>query len=174
MKGFESEIKLPDGMRAGLQRPMGRLFGSVREALDYIGARPPRLITVGDRVTADFVLAGAKPDLAIVDMKVMRAEASGRIKEAIESFKAKTVRVKSPAASITPKLAEAIEAAEHPTKIIVDGEEDLAALPAVISAPVGSAVVYGQPKEGVVVIKVTWEKKREFLAIVKKMKAGGS
>ncbi|MEW6222096.1 MAG: GTP-dependent dephospho-CoA kinase family protein [Candidatus Hadarchaeota archaeon] len=174
MKGFESEIKLPEGMRTRLQRPMGQLFGSVQEALSHIRGKPPRLITVGDRVTVDFILAGARPDLVIVDMKVMRTEAEAKIKEAIESFKAKIVRVKNPAGSITPELVKAIETAEPPTKIIVDGEEDLAALPAVLSAPLGAIVVYGQPKEGLVVIEVTVDKKREFSVIVEKMKSGGS
>jgi uncharacterized protein (UPF0218 family) len=34
----------------------------------------------------------------------------------------------------------------------VEGEEDLAAVPAVIVAPAGASVVYGQPGEGMVLV----------------------
>ncbi len=46
------------------------------------------------------------------------------------------------------------------TKVLVDGEEDLLTLVAVLCAPENSFVVYGQPHEGIVVVKVT-EKTRE-------------
>ena len=39
-------------------------------------------------------------------------------------------------------------------KIVVEGEEDLATLPAILYAPPGSVVVYGQPDEGSVLVKV--------------------
>jgi uncharacterized protein (UPF0218 family) len=34
--------------------------------------------------------------------------------------------------------------------LVVDGEEDLAALPALLAIPAGGVVVYGQPGEGMV------------------------
>ena len=54
-------------------------------------------------------------------------------------------------------------------KIIVDGEEDLATLPAILYAPLGSAVVYGQPNEGSVLVDVTPEKKLHIEEFMKKM-----
>jgi hypothetical protein len=42
----------------------------------------------------------------------------------------------------------------------VTGEEDLAALPAMLAAPLGSTVVYGQPGEGMVRVAVTPEARR--------------
>ena len=60
------------------------------------------------------------------------------------------------------------------TKIVINGEEDLLALPAVLFAPEGSFVVYGQPKEGVVVIKVTAEKKAEVKLIIDEMEVVNS
>lgn len=38
--------------------------------------------------------------------------------------------------------------------ILVDGEEDLAVLPCILTAPSGSLVLYGQPGEGLVVCEV--------------------
>jgi uncharacterized protein (UPF0218 family) len=38
------------------------------------------------------------------------------------------------------------------TLIVVNGEEDLATLPAVLAVPDGASVVYGQPDEGMVLV----------------------
>ena len=40
------------------------------------------------------------------------------------------------------------------TRIVVDGEEDLATLPVVAMAPDNTKVLYGQPNEGIVIITV--------------------
>jgi hypothetical protein len=44
-----------------------------------------------------------------------------------------------------------------PVKVIVDGEEDLLALPIITIAPEKAVVLYGQPLEGMVVVNVTRE-----------------
>ena len=51
----------------------------------------------------------------------------------------------------------------------MDGEEDLAVLPAVILAPQGAIVIYGMPNTGLVIITVNDEHRRNALAIVEKM-----
>lgn len=50
--------------------------------------------------------------------------------------------------------------------IKVVGEEDLAALPAILLAPLGSVVFYGQPGEGVVVVEVTEEEKGRLVDLI--------
>jgi len=40
----------------------------------------------------------------------------------------------------------------------------------VLSAPLGSAVVYGQPGEGLVLVEVTEPKRREFEMLLKQFK----
>jgi len=41
-----------------------------------------------------------------------------------------------------------------PVRITVDGEEDLLALPLLLILPEGSILMYGQPYEGMVVVKI--------------------
>jgi hypothetical protein len=53
---------------------------------------------------------------------------------------------------------------------MIDGEEDLLALVAVLYAPEKSLVVYGQPNEGMVVVEVTKEKKTETCKFLEAMK----
>ena len=54
-------------------------------------------------------------------------------------------------------------------KIIVDGEEDLAALAAIKTAPENSIVFYGQPGEGLVKVCVDEKIKEEVQGIIKRM-----
>jgi len=87
-----------------------------------------------------------------------------------ESYR--TVRVKNPAATISKDLIDLISESLHGTehvKIIVEGEEDLATLPAILYAPLGSVVVYGQPNEGSVLVDVTPERKLHIEKFMKQM-----
>ena len=164
-------LELPDEVRPLLKRPLGQLFPNVAAAIERLRQlHPPRLIAIGDVVTADLLEAGLRPDVAVVDMKVMRLPVDEKTRRAVEAFEATVVRVKNQAGSITPELREALEAAKPPLKIVVEGEEDLATLPAVLSAPLGSAVIYGQPGEGLVLVEVTEPKRREFEMLLKQFK----
>ena len=52
--------------------------------------------------------------------------------------------------------------------IVVDGEEDLLALPVIVEAPEGSLVFYGQPSTGVVSITVSNSIKSKVKRMLKK------
>ncbi len=84
----------------------------------------------------------------------------------------KVVHVKNPPGTITEEaitaIREALESDKH-VHVIVDGEEDLLTLIAVLYAPERSLVVYGQPNEGIVIVKVTPEKKADAAEILKAM-----
>jgi GTP-dependent dephospho-CoA kinase len=41
-----------------------------------------------------------------------------------------------------------------PVRIVVSGEEDLLALPLFVMVPNGSVVLYGQPLEGMVIVRI--------------------
>lgn len=165
-------LKLPERLRPRLQCPLGRLFTDLSQVFDHLRkVRPTKLITVGDMVTYGFLSAGFKPDIAVVDLNIMRSPADEKIRSTIESFEASVVRVKNPAATITQEIWKAFESAKSPTKIIVEGEEDLAAIPAVLTSPDGAAVVYGQPGQGVVLVEVNEKKRQEFREILRQFEA---
>ena len=146
-----------------MKRPLGKLFTSTTTAVEHIRRlRPVRLIAVGDVVAAELLAAGLKPDLMVVDFKVERAPADDKTRRAIDAHKIHTVRVRNPAGTVTSELFNTFESIQIPAKIIIEGEEDLATLPAVLTAPIGSIVAYGQPNEGIILVEVTERKKREF------------
>jgi uncharacterized protein (UPF0218 family) len=63
-----------------------------------------------------------------------------------------------------------VRQAHHKQTIVVAGEEDLLALPAILLAPLGAIVLYGQWDRGAILVKVNEEKKKEVLGIVEKFR----
>jgi uncharacterized protein (UPF0218 family) len=95
----------------------------------------------------------------MVDERTERSAVSPEIAETISSFEGfDTVQtVVNPAGTLSAELLSALRTAlegEGATLLDVDGEEDLAALPAVLVAPEGASLVYGQPGEGMVLTPV--------------------
>ena len=59
---------------------------------------------------------------------------------------------------------------DKPIQILVKGEEDLAALPAIAMAPLSSVIIYGLPDKGAVLVRVTESKKKEIQSLLDRMK----
>jgi GTP-dependent dephospho-CoA kinase len=168
--------RLTAALRDRLKTPFGRLYrGSGEECLRGVlrGLNTPaKIISIGDVTTYYLLKSGIVPDICIVDDLNMRLPVDHEMKKgtAHESFK--DVTVKNPPGVITQELIDAIKdnmRSKKPVRIFVDGEEDLAVIPACEYAPVGAIVLYGQPHEGVVAVEVTEEKKRETLSLMEKM-----
>ncbi len=164
---------VPENLSA-FKNPFGELIkGSPTETMTKLAQivkkqKPPRIISIGDTVSHNLHKHGMIPRLAITDNLAMRKKVEP------QSFEGKRlIRVKNPQGKITQQaidaIREAMQAGEH-VHILVDGEEDLLTLIAVLYAPENALVVYGQPNEGVVAVKVTPRKKAEAEIIWKKMK----
>jgi len=161
-------------LRVKLKEPFGILIrGSFAETMDKMEnivkrEKPPRIVSVGDTVSRNLHEHELNPQLSITDNKRMRRRVKPR------AFTGKNiVHVRNPQGTITEEaitaIREALEGNER-FHIIVDGEEDLLTLIAVLYAPENSLVVYGQPYKGIVVIRVTSEKKAGAKEILKAMK----
>ncbi|WP_132056732.1 GTP-dependent dephospho-CoA kinase family protein [Halorussus amylolyticus] len=164
-------VSLPAEMRGELKEPLGPIFTDAERLL--LDADPP-LVAVGDVVTAHLVRAGVTPDVALVDGLTKRETVRDEVAESVARVteNAREVRVENPAGTLTRDLLVALRDAiadPDPTVIVVDGEEDLAALPAIAAAPLGATVVYGQPDEGMVRARVTEEAKAEMRDLLGRM-----
>jgi uncharacterized protein (UPF0218 family) len=169
-------LKLTGALREKLKKPYGRLYrGKGAECLTQVIrslGKPAKVIAIGDMTTYYLLKAGIVPDMCLVDDITMRLPVDLEIRKgtAHESFR--DVRVTNPPGVITKELMDAIRdnmGSPVPVRIFVHGEEDLAVIPACLYAPVTSAVIYGQPNEGVVVVRVTEEKRKETKAILDEM-----
>jgi len=169
-------LLLPDELRSSLKEPLGRLYKG--NGLECITAMEKELlfakkvVAIGDMTAFYLLKASIVPDLLVVDNKTKRMQVSDHITEMLDHESYKTIRVKNPAATISKDLIDLIQDSlnsdEH-VKIVVEGEEDLATLPAILCAPMGSVVVYGQPDEGSVLVNVTPERKLYIEEFMKRM-----
>ncbi len=160
--------KLPGYLRNELRKPLGKILNE-KEMLEKI--KNKKVTSVGDVVTLTMYEKGIIPDLGIVDFKSMR-KMSYNLKEKISMMKAEIVKVDNPPGTITDKMWNAIKEAynrDEPTRIEVNGEEDLAALACIFLAPRDTVVVYGLAEKGVVAVNVTEEKKQLVGKILEKM-----
>ena len=83
----------------------------------------------------------------------------------------KTYHVKNPAGVITLEAWETIKRAmkDEEALIVVEGEEDLLALPCIVESPNNSLVLYGQPSKGLVVVDTNTNVKSEASQILSRM-----
>ncbi len=149
-------VSLQQELRGELKEPMGAVY---TETDALLSAAEPPIVAVGDMVTYHLIEAGRTPDVALIDGLTKRSAIDDHVREAIESgVFDREVTVSNPAAGLSAALlsalADALDAAAEgeTTVLVVDGEEDLATLPAVAAAPTGASVVYGQPDEGMVLV----------------------
>jgi uncharacterized protein (UPF0218 family) len=162
--------KLPAEMRDELKEPLGEVYTDT-DALLAAAGEP--IVAVGDIVTYHLLEAGRRPEVAIVDGKTKRERVERDVLNAIESFEDR-IDIANPQSTITDDLLEAIATAladPGPTVIVVDGEEDLASLPAVLSIPDGGSVVYGQPDEGMVLVPVEDGVRERCRALIGRMQS---
>ena len=113
------------------------------------------IITVGDRTTEKMIDFDLIPSLQIVDGIEKREK-----REPPKLVNATEIAVDNPPAEITSQSIDVIKKAfsmKSPIRILVTGEEDLLVLPVCIHAPENSVVMYGQPNEGLVIVKITSE-----------------
>ncbi|HKZ94066.1 MAG TPA: GTP-dependent dephospho-CoA kinase family protein [Candidatus Bathyarchaeia archaeon] len=166
-------LVLKPELRQELKNPLGLLIkGTPEQTMKQLSLliqreKPEYLISVGDVVSQNMLKTGVQPHLMIVDGKVMREKT-----QTIKTQKSRKIKAENPAGTITAQSWLVVKEAlrqKQPTQIMIDGEEDLLTLVAVLMAPQGSYVVYGQPHEGIVAVKVDETAKHKVNLIIKAM-----
>jgi uncharacterized protein (UPF0218 family) len=158
-------LALPEGKRERLAAP----FGDVFEASDLPKRLPPHAVcaVVGDVAAGGALRAGVEPRFIVVDYKTKRGPVAQD--DAVRAFGARVEKVPCPAAHMTAALYNAVLRASRPgptTRIEVDGEEDLAVMPAIMHLEPPASVIYGLPNRGATLVEVNGESRRvarEFL-----------
>lgn len=155
---------LKKDMRSEFKKPIGTLYPSISHAKDSIESKGDKslLISIGDVTTRKMLEEGIIPDLGIVDHMIEREPSNHEI-----CYDNVTLKTKNPPGTITDQLWKTIkegfslvEKAGYNVLIIVEGEEDLSAIPCIVMAPAGSLIFYGQPGEGVVLCEVDKTKEK--------------
>jgi uncharacterized protein (UPF0218 family) len=160
-------LRLPESLREELRRP----FGPVRQDVSSVPEDAP-VVAVGDIVAYHLSQADRRPSVAVVDRRTQREAVDPAVEAAVLEDERRQVHVENPAGTITaPLVAALVDAIDDPDPvvIVVTGEEDLAVLPAVLAAPLGASVLYGQPEEGMAQVTVDDEIRETVRELLSRM-----
>jgi len=148
---------LPEKLREELKKPFGFLFNE-KELLEFL-KNEKYIVSIGDQVTYTILKNNIMPVFCIVDYKTKRKSCNNEIIKLIKSYGQKKIIVKNPPGCISDDLWTSIRDSyrnigEKTIRIEVEGEEDLATLPAIILAPNRDVtIIYGLLDKGVVIVK---------------------
>ncbi len=164
-------MRLPENIRDQLKIPFGTLIQEKETTKENILKHIPRdsfVISVGDATTEKLVGFGIVPSLQIVDAQEKRIKRdlprAGEINTNLSCA--------NPAGEITDQSIKIIKQglnSKPPVRIVVSGEEDLLVIPVCIYAPENAIIAYGQPNEGLVIIRLNDEIKKKTKSILDSM-----
>ena len=145
-----------------LKKPFGTLVADkdvTKSRISSMLKDAKKIIAVGDATTERLISFGIIPDIAVVDGKERRSK-----RKYPDNYDAKQIRCANPAGTISKEAVQILQDAlksDAPVRVLIEGEEDMLALPLFAMAPENSAVLYGQPLEGMVVVKITRAKQKQ-------------
>ena len=153
-------LQMPAVLDDEFKTPMGDLFEGPEHAPEValsamLEALPPNrgaLVAVGDVTVKSLMDMGVLPDIGFVDGQTKREMLDASLLVNAEHFPLRRAVV-NPPGQLTPALLDAVRWAfkqDESVLIEVEGEEDLAPMYVLATAPLGTVVVYGQPQQGVV------------------------
>ena len=165
-------MKLPDSLREQLKIPLGVLLPEKHTDkinIEKYLSDDSYVITVGDRTTEKMINFGLTPSLQIIDGVEKREKRTPpKLANSVTELS-----VENPAAEITSQSIDIIKkifSMDPPIRLSVTGEEDLLVIPVCIHAPDNAVVLYGQPNEGLVIVKITPEIRNKTQALLDSMK----
>ena len=162
--------ELPQGMRPRLAKPLGKLFkgeGTKNRHFADAVLEAKMVITVGDKVTETVYALGRIPDVQVVDGFERRMK---RLPPEVPY--SRLIEVKNPAGFLTREAIAGVRVAfrgRKPARVLVEGEEDLVAIPIIALAPSSAVIFYGQPGIGIVAVRADARVKARNRSIMAEM-----
>lgn len=188
----KGRLIMPQSLIPALRKPLGKIVQGkdVEDLMKDVQGKT--IITVGDMTTKTLLDQEIIPHLAIVDGMVGRKPFHDVLDvlqpRRVSPFEATCVKsgpgyLAEQAIRVIREILITREIPERQARqakqvIVVDGEEDLLALPAILYAPIGSVVLYGQPAspyasqgglgKGIVLVDIDQEVKKLVQKLMKK------
>jgi pantetheine-phosphate adenylyltransferase len=163
---LNKNLILPDSLRPELKMPYGKIIKSIP-----VDINPKQIITVGDITTRRFLSENIIPHLSIVDLKVKRNKEFQDIQELGFGSKTKIYITANKQGSLNGNLFKLISEVilrKQDSVILINGEEDLAFIPVMLTSPLGYKIFYGQPDKGLIESNVTEENKNIIFNLLDK------
>ena len=160
---------LPDHLREQYKIRLGTLIPEPnKEVLNAVVEGRIPVICIGDMVTYTLFSMDIHIDIAVVDYRTCRG--GFEFSEEIRAMSDNKINIHNSAATISNEGYDTIKRAVErsfpmePTLLIeVDGEEDLLLMPAILHAPSGAVLFYGEPGEGLVAVYPDDELKEKMM-----------
>lgn len=175
----KSLFTAPQLIREELRDPIGEVFAGSEADLQIAAQHTVNMlktmqatmvITVGDIVTYSLQKEGFEPHISFIDNRSRRKDLENITHSAIHSHGSYKNEAGTIQSSIVQKYAEIVpdvaKTKDH-HQIIVDGEEDLLGLAAIMLAPLESVVLYGQFGQGIVLVRIDEERKEYAYDLLK-------
>lgn len=128
------------------------------------------IIAVGDQTTQNLLKNKVMPDLSIIDFMVKRERKYNSLVDLGFVQSNPDYLVKNEPGQISKELiaavAKTIRTGKNGQIILVDGEEDLAFIPALLLSPFPATVFYGQPGKGQIISRSSIETKNRLCSIL--------
>jgi GTP-dependent dephospho-CoA kinase len=137
-----------------------------------------KLITVGDTTTVKLLSLGIIPDLSVTDGLERRQISTTSIESlnsmiyALSGSEVVQLACRNEAGSISSEAVSTLRralACHSPVILRVRGEEDLITLPLIAYAPIGSRILYGQPAEGIVDVRVNKKTRQKAKRLMRRI-----
>ena len=145
-------VRISEEIKDKLKKPLGKLqrdFKGIRRL-----SRTHRIIAVGDVCTLGLLAMGIKPHLAVFDYLFMRHRLDPGMIRILELHFKKPKKYKNAPGTLSERLSsDAVGLISEGGAVLIDGEEDLTALAFILGAGKTDIVIYGQPNEGMVLVR---------------------
>jgi len=176
---FKKTLLLPENLREELRKPLGKVFKTTQQIVGAIFTlptgrqespkKPTIIIAVGDIIVDSLLKGGIEPEVKVIDFRSRRKKII-RTLFYKDSLSRRQSFFKNKPGTINIETAEKLKKLITQSNgwLVVDGEEDLLALPSILFAPLGSLVLYGHWQLGMIGVKVTEESKIMVLKIISK------
>jgi len=157
---FSSDIKIDNHQRAFFTKPLGPVVSTPTHKKDVTVA------VIGDYALSKFIEKNWNYTIGVYDKKTKREDFE------TEELKNITpdIEIDNPAGMISLESIKVLGQLDFKEQknILVNGEEDLITVSLILTMPLDSIIYYGQPDEGMVLLKVTEDLKEKILKLLLK------
>ncbi len=159
------DYSITESLREDLRIPKSKIFEGdnptvTKDMISYIREKEfERVVCVGDEVSHDLLQNGFKPSNIIADGKVNRMPID-YLDEIVGKYSNTFSLVNNPGTIAKEVWKTLDDALKQESVVVVKGEEDLLAIPTILLSDANTAIIYGQPGRGKVVIEVNEQRKQ--------------
>jgi uncharacterized protein (UPF0218 family) len=158
-------VKISDRARNELRKPLGRLVADPAQLLNILG--DSKIVTVGDICTLAYLDLGLKPHLAVYDYRYKRMDLEQEKIAKLKEVYPNPRTFPNPAGELSDEVVQnAPNLLMLGGSVLIEGEDDLVALAFINAANEEYLILYGQPDEGIVVVRPDKETKKKIRKIL--------